>query len=372
MEDILFLKSTIKMDLIVYRNINEFYDFFENIVENVDSLCYTSILENIDSIRNGFKDLLHSAKYRKLLKNVLKCETKKEIIFQGDMYYLIVGITYLYNMHPIIKYLIIFFYLSKEYKKCDVKLHFELSLREYMGFDLKHESFEMDCNCLTTFILQSLTILHDSVNITVNYLINMFNKHHFPQKFLEKEYSETLSVFNIINNDNKRILNICSGNACGIHFLNFKMTCLDLNRYMGINLLNKMNICDFIECNIHDEIFESISSTFNVWIGIHACRNLSVRILETFIKYAPDFSILYLVPCCVFSKRMYKLLLSNSLYKRIFKTYYVPIKKHKLREHCYPAMHMEYLSILCINYKFKIKTLRNMKSEKNKVLIVYK
>lgn len=349
------------MDLMIYRDINDFYDFYE------------SELENIDSLRNAFKDLLVSTKYDKLLNNLLEFEIEKEIIFQDTTYDLIIGITNLYNMHPIIKNLIILFYMSKEYEECDVKMFFEFSLRKYMGFYLKHESFELDCNCLKTFILNNLIILNDSVNTTINYLISIFNKHHFSRKCLEKEYSETLSVFNIIDYDNKKILNICSGNACGIHLLDCKMTCLDLNKYMGMNLLNKMNICDFIECNIHDEIFESISYIFNIWIAIHACKNLSVRIVETFIKHAPESSMLCLVPCCTLSKEKYKLLLPDFMHERLFKAHYsVPIKKHPLRQLFCTAMHIEYLSSLCVDLKFKIKTLRNMKSQKNKVFMIFK
>lgn len=361
------------MDWMIYRDINDFYDFYGFILENVDLFRNESIPEKIDSLRIGFKDLLISTKYDKLLKPLLEFETKKVIIFQDTTLDLILDITHLYNIHPIIENLILFFYLSKEYKECFAKEFFELSLREYMGFYLKYKPFELDCTCLNTFVLNGLIALNDSVNATINYLINIFNKHHFCQKSLEKEYSETLSVFDMIKyNDDKNILNICSGNACGIHLLNCRITCLDLNRYMGINLLNKMNICDFIKCNIYDKMFESISSLFNVWIGIHTCRDLSIRIVETFMKHAPESAILYLVPCCHFAEKQYKVLLPNYIYERISEGYKMREKKHKLRPHGYSAMHIEYLSSLCADFKLKIKTLRNMKSEKNKILIVYK
>lgn len=349
------------MDLKIYKDINDFYDFNK------------ITLEHIDSLRIAFKELLLSNKYNLLLKNLLVFKSKQEIIFLDTLYDLILDLSNLYNIHPVVKNLIIFFYMSKEYKERDVRTFFDVFLNKYMGFYLRHDFiFKLDRNCLEDFILNSLDVLVNSINTTIDFLIDTFNKHHFDCKFLEKEYTETFSVFDMIDYKDKKILNICSGNACGIHLIDCKITCLDLNKYMGINLLNKMGICDFIECNIYDKIFESLSSIFNIWIGIHTCRNLSIRIVETFIKCASESSILYLVPCCLLGKKKYKSLLGEFVFNRIFKNYYVPIKNHKLRQHCYPAMHFEYLLSLCIDYKFKIKTLRNMKSEKNKVLIVYR
>lgn len=361
------------MNLLIYRDINEFYDFYTFLLKNVDLFKKESIPEKIDSLRVGFKDLLMSSKYTKLLKPLLEFETKKEIIFQDTTLNFILDMTHLYNIHPIIENLILCFYLSKDYKEYNAKVFFEVFLRKYMGFNLKHKPFELDCTCLNIFVLNGLIVLNDAVNATINYLINMFNKYHFGQKFLEKEYSETLSVFDMIkyNGDNK-ILNICSGNACGIHLLNYRITCLDLNRYMGINLLNKLNICDFIQCDIYDKMFESVSSLFNIWVGIHTCRDLAIRIVKTFIKYAPETAILYLVPCCLYGKRQYKTLLPNYIYDRIFEAYKMRKKRHELKPHGYSAMHIQYISSLCADFKFKTKTLRKMKSVKNKIIIVYK
>lgn len=362
------------MNWLIYRDINEFYDFYTFLLKNVDLFKKESIPEKIDSLRVGFKDLLMSPKYNKLFKPLLEFETKKEIIFQDTTLDFILHMTHLYNIHPIIENLILFFYISKEYEECDAKVFFELFLRKYMGFNLKHKPFELKCTCLNIFVLSSLIVLNDAVNATIDYLINTFNKYHFGQKFLEKEYSETLSVFDMIqyNGDNK-ILNICCGNACGIHLVvNYKITCLDLNRYMGINLLNKLNICDFIQCDIYDKMFESLSSQFNIWVGIHTCRDLSIRIIKTFVNYAPENAILYLVPCCLFGKRQYKKWLPNYIHDRIFEAYKINKKGHELKPHGYPAMHIQYLSSLCADFKFKTKTLRKMKSAKNKIIIIYK
>ena len=184
-----------------------------------------------------------------------------------------------------------------------------------------------------------------------------------------KEYSETLSVFNLIDLENKSIVNICAGNAIGIHLLDVKMTCLDWQQYNGMKLLVFMDVCNFIQCNIMDNRFETLISSFNLWIAIHACRELSIRIIEIFRKCASEHSELYLVPCCNLSRKYYKTNLDNFIYDRIYASYY-PLKSG-LREYCFPAMHIELLISLCINYKFKIKTLRDMKSKKNKIIIVY-
>lgn len=344
------------MDWMIYRDVSELCDFSE--------------LDYLVSLRNGFKNLLNLPKYSKLFKNFLN--TEKDILFQDATYNLIVGLTHLYHIHPLVQNLIIFYYMSKEYEKKDVQLFFQQSLKEYMGFYLQHEPLEPDCLDLKTFISNSLNVLTDSVNTTVDYLINQFNKCHFSRKHLEKEYSETLSAFHLLDYHHKKVLNICCGNACGIQLVPCKMTCIDLNKYMGIHLLDTLNICHFIECNIFDKLFESLSSLFNVWIGIHTCRNLSIRIVETFIHFAPESSVLCLIPCCVLRRKHYTKLLTETIYKRIFKAYYVPIKNHPLRGLCSSAMHLEYLTNLCQDFKFKIKTCRNMKSDKNKALVVYK
>lgn len=364
------------MDLFLYRDINKFCDFFYN-NEKIDI-----ILNNIDSLKISFIDAFSISKCKKVFSSLVKdqdSEASKNLKapeLKGFVFDFISVMIDLYKMHPIVKSLIVYFYMVK-YKCYDtqsLKIFIKLSLRLYMGFFLKQNKinklFHLECTQLNTFVLSGLFVLNDATNISRKYLIEYFYQNHFNYKCLKKEYSETQSVFNQVNFKNKTTVNICAGNACGIHLLDTKITCIDLNQYYGMMLLEKMNTCNFIKCNIMDNTFETIVALFEVWIAIHACRDLSVRIMKVFQNHASMYSELYLVPCCTFSRQYYRQNLDDFLYNRLYKIYYT--SKSNLREYFNPAMHFELLCSLCMMYKFKIKTLNDMLSIKNKIIIVYK
>ena len=352
------------IQLLIYYDINEFIhkDFYDDQI--------TAILKNIDSLKYGLMDSFSISRYKTVFRLLVEDDFETTIGFPESGFNVIFVMAYFYKIHPIVKKLIIVFYMTK-YKCCDrqsVNKFFKSSLRKYMGFFLEQE-ITNECRNLTTFILDELLVLSEATNLSRKYLIHYYYKHRFDYRFITKEYSETLSVFNLMDFKNKSIVNICAGNAIGIHLLDVKMTCIDWQQYNGMKLLVLMDVCNFIQCNIMDNRFETLVSPFNLWIAIHACRELAIRIIEIFRKCASEHSELYIVPCCNLSKKFYKANLDDFIYDRIYGCYY-PLKSG-LREYCFPAMHIELLCSLCLNYKFKIKTLRDMKSEKNKIIIVY-
>ena len=363
------------MDLIIYRDIGEIYNFVYN--DN----NFITILENIDSLKSRFEISFSIPKCKKLFSRLIQ-DSKKLPELKGIVFDLLSALINLYGIHPVVKCLLFLYYMTV-YKFCNAEIYFEQSLRKYVRFfldqNILNQIFKIECSCLFKFISDGLLKLNEAVNSSRNYLINYFYNYHFKREVLIKEYSETKSVFDLADYKNKCVVNICAGNACGIHLLESKITCIDIKKYMGMELLDTMDVCNFFECDIMDKHFESIVSAFNLWIAIHACRELSIRIINVFEKQANQFSKLYLVPCCCLSKHFYKKTLDSFIYDRIYGSYSKgKPKRHKLRAHCNHALHLELLCSLCESQKFKIKTLKNMKSLKgeegnrNKLIIIYK
>lgn len=305
-------------------------------------------------------------------------------LFKYIYFYIIYIILYICRIHPVLIYLYLFFKIKKNnyLNVDDNEMYLEKNLKSYVGFYLNQITlfnvFNYKNKLLNEYISLSLQELQNSCKQMYVDYIHSFYIYHFSTKELRKEYSETSSVFNLFDIKNKKVLNICAGNACGLQYLDCNITCVDIEKYMGMCILEIMNACTFIECDITTQKFIEISMNFNIWVSIHACKNLAIVIIQHFIKYASKNSTLYLVPCCTLKLNNYKKLFDYNHYNRIFKFYQTPYKNDKLRHKRAPALHLEYLSSICNDFKYKIKTLKHMKSlnneegSKNKIIIIYK
>ena len=71
----------------------------------------------------------------------------------------------------------------------------------------------------------------------------------------------------------------------------------------------------FKEFSEEDEVLKTMKGA-DRWIAIHACRELSNRILQLFEKWAKPGSQLLLIPCCLVSRKLMTKKLGRETWKK--------------------------------------------------------
>lgn len=142
-------------------------------------------------------------------------------------------------------------------------------------------------------------------------------EHYSDPKKYEKEISESVEMYrlakSVLTTTPAKVLNLACGNAVGsehfcTYFPDVELVGVDIEKYQFLQWYIEQGTLRFIQADLFidppaDLQTEMRAST--VWIAIHACRTLADRIVELFEQHASAGSWLFLMPCCLQSRKVY-------------------------------------------------------------------